>query len=127
MPVKTLEKKEFIYIVYRRGGIIDFLDFRNAVDSSTKIPARRKNLIIDLSKNGPITESEINVLVLAMRKFMGTSLTLFVIAGQKTREKLQSTRLADAPGVRIFDDHPELFAALKKKHPPESSSRAIAH
>jgi hypothetical protein len=116
MPVKTLEKDNFIYIAYRRKTGKDFMDFKNVIDSFIKTDSRLRNVIVDLTKNMMITESEINVLCNVIKKNTGTSRTLYIIADKKTNDKLRSIRLTDAAGVMVFDNHLALFTALGKDY-----------
>lgn len=109
MPTQSLEKSGYIYIVYRRNEFRDFLEFRGTIEAIFRKINEEKNIIIDFSIVGTLSEWEISVLANIVKRFQGTNRWLKIIADETQKNKIESTNLLKAGNVSIHVSQNSLF------------------
>ena len=92
MPVREIEKPDFIYLAYRKRGFAEFIEFKDSIESAIK-KGKERDIIVDLSQDYMITEEEIELLAKVIGNFHGTSRHLRVIANNSTKQKLETMNL----------------------------------
>lgn len=104
MPLKSLEKPGYIYFAYCRNGFCDFLEFKRAVETMANKNGEQRDIIIDLTIAGPLTEWELSVLANIVKRFQGTNRYLKIIIDESKRAKIESTNILRAGNVSIHSN-----------------------
>ena len=71
MPLKKIEKTGFIYIVYCRSGIEDYLELKYVLKNS-QIDPEQRDIVVDVTRNALLNENEIGLLANTVNSLRGT-------------------------------------------------------
>jgi hypothetical protein len=111
MPVRKIEKPDFIYLAYRRRSFAEFIELKNAIESAMK-EAKERDIIIDLSQDYMITEEEMELLMKVLSQFRGTSRHLKIIANNSTKQKLETMNAFKTGNIFIYENPLLAFNSL---------------
>jgi hypothetical protein len=114
MPVRKIEKPDFIYLAYRRSGLAEFIDLKNAIESAMK-EAKERDIIIDLSQDYMIAEEEMELLMKVLRQISGTSRHLKIIANNSTKQKLETMNVFKTGNIFIYENPLLAFNSLMNR------------
>ena len=109
MPTQSLEKSGYVYIAYRRNGFRDFLEFKGTIEAIFRKTNEERDIIIDFSIVGTLSEWEISVLANIVKRFQGTNRWLKIIADESQKNKIESTNLHKAGNISIHVSMRSLF------------------
>ena len=110
MPIKKLEKEDFVYLAFRRDGAGDRYEFRRELDSLVQCDDR--DIIVDLTAETSVTESGVALLAGVVKQLQGTSRSLRIIAPRAIYKRLENHNLGKAGNVSLYNDHAELLERL---------------
>jgi len=114
MPIKSIEKETFTYLVYKRESLHDYMEFKDELDRFVKTKDSKKDVVVDFTKSDSITEGEAGLLANVLKKFMGTKRTLRLIVTKPIQEKLNSQNLFMSDNLMIFNSHKLFLEFLEK-------------
>lgn len=112
MPIKKLVKENFIYLAFRRGNASDLNDFRKELDKL--VQSAERDIVVDLTKETAITEREIAMLAIAVKKLHGTPHRLRIIAAPVIYKRFENHNLGKADNVALYENHDALLAELNR-------------
>jgi hypothetical protein len=111
MPVKSLEKPEYVYVAYCRNEFLDFIEFRRTIEAIVQKVDEQRDIIIDLTRAGNISEWELSVLANIVKRFQGTKRYLKIIVDESKKTKIESTNMLKAGNISIHTS----FISLSEK------------
>ena len=104
MPLLQFEKKRYIFLGYQRNGFLDFLKFKSILLSLAKSFILEKDVIIDVLKNGPLTEWELSALCIMIKRMQGTQQQLKILADESTILKIESINQPWTTNVSLYSN-----------------------
>lgn len=116
MPLKKIEKTGFIYIVYCRSGIEDYLELKYVLKNS-QIDPEQRDIVVDVTRNALLNENEIGLLANTVNSLRGTKRFLRIISGKTICQKLTQTNLFKSGNMAAYDSHEALLENLNTKPP----------
>jgi MFS superfamily sulfate permease-like transporter len=127
MPISKLEKPNFIYIAYRRGGFKDFTDFRATLEEAIRQTSGLRDIIIDLTKDDYLTDGEVTLITDVAKRLQSSSHQVRIVATGAVKRRLTSSGgMSDIKNATVYENHEALRESLKAAAEPATPESSAA-
>ena len=109
MPLRILEKTNYIYIAYNRKSFRDFLELKRTVEEILQKIGEYRNIVIDFTISPPLTEWEASLISNIGNRFKETRRFLKIVADESKKVQIESTIISKSDNISFHTDPLSLF------------------